>query len=155
MKFLTKILDSSKKRKSIPASWCGTWKDNNGKQLIIESSKHAFYIISILDKTGSPFEIELLGNSKKETRNLTAQFSVDSNDNPILQVEAGTNEIGPTYDLYFLTLRNQELKLAKNSDDLENIIIKPNVGMGLYDDWEDDLGVPWAFPLEDFKKEKK
>ncbi len=24
--------------------------------------------------------------------------------------------------------------------------------MGLYDDWEDDLGVPWGFPYKNFQK---
>ena len=64
------IFRSTKNRKSIPKSWCGLWKDKNGK-----------------------------------------------------------------------------------SDSLSKIIIKPDVGMGLYDDWEVDLGVSWAFPLEDFKKD--
>lgn len=70
----------------------------------------------------------------------------------MLRVEAGTEEIGPTYNLYFLVPQGQEVRLAKNADEIEKIIIRPNVGMGLYDDWEDDLGVPWAFPLKDFQK---
>ena len=155
MNILSNIFGSRKQRKSIPKTWCGLWTDKNGKQLIIETTKHDFYIITILDKNGKPFEIDLLGESMKKTRSLTANFSRDTNGNPFLQVEAGTNEIGPTYDLYFLTLLNQEMKLAKNSDDIEQLIIKPKVGMGLYYDWEDDLGVPWAFPLENFKKKKK
>ncbi|MUP16829.1 hypothetical protein [Ancylomarina euxina] len=148
------IFNSTKKRKSIPKSWCGQWTDKNGKHLIIRSTLHDFYSVTILDKKGNPYEIKLLGDEKKETKKLTGKFTKDTNGNPILQVEAGSNEIGPTYDLYFLTTMGEDkLKLSRNADALEKIIIKPNVGMGLYDDWEDDLGVPWAFPLDDFKKE--
>ena len=148
------MFNLNKNRKSIPKSWWGQWTDNNGKRLIIEPTKHDFYTVTILDKKGSPYQIELLGDEKKETKKLTGKFTKDTNGNPILQIEAGFNEVGPTYDLYFLTAKDKgELKLAKNTDDLEEIIIKPNVGIGLYDDWEDDLGVPWAFPLDNFKKE--
>ena len=155
MNFITDIFSSTKNRKSIPKSWCGFWTDKNNKQLIIQPTKHDFYSVTILNKNGFPFKIDLLGNKKRDTKNLTARFTKDTNGKPILQVEAGSNEIGPTYNLYFLTTKdNDEYKLAKNTDNIDKIIIKPNVGMGLYDDWEDDLGVPWAFPLEDFKKKK-
>ncbi|MEZ5002360.1 MAG: hypothetical protein R2730_04925 [Chitinophagales bacterium] len=41
--------------------------------------------------------------------------------------------------------------MANDKDEIENITVRPRIGMGLYDDWEEDLGVPWAFPLSDFK----
>lgn len=28
-----------------------------------------------------------------------------------------------------------------------DLVLVPEVTMGMYDDWDDDLGVPWAFPL--------
>jgi hypothetical protein len=56
-----------------------------------------------------------------------------------LKVEAGKLGIagaGPTLDLRPLT-----------SDTL-----LPSVSMGLYDDWEDDLGIPWALPLSSYHR---
>ena len=49
---------------------------------------------------------------------------------------------------------NALIKTWNNFSSLNAPIInaRTNVGMGLYNDWEDDLGVPWAFPLDDFKK---
>jgi len=35
---------------------------------------------------------------------------------------------------------------------LSKIFLVPEVGMGMYDDFDDDLGVPWAFPLAAFVK---
>ena len=155
MSNITDIFNLTKNRKSIPKSWFGLWTDKNEKQLIIQTTKHDFYSVTVLNKDGIPFQIDLLGDKKRDTEKLIGQFTKDTNGNPILQVEAGSNEIGPTFDLYFLTTKdNDEHRLAKNTDDIDKIIIKPSVGMGLYDDWEDDLGVPWAFPLEDFKKKE-
>ena len=155
MNSFTDIFNSTKNRKSIPEPWCGIWIDQDGKHLDIRSTEHDFYSVTILDKFGQPYQIVLLGGEKKNTKKLTGQFTKDTNGNPILQVEAGSNGIGPTYDLCFLTTKDKdEVKLSKNKDDIEKVVIKPNVGMGLYDDWEDDLGIPWAFPLNDFKKKK-
>ncbi len=129
------------------------WIDKNGKQVIIRTTKHDFYDVSVLDINGQPYQIKLLNNQTKNTTGLTGLFTKDINGNPILQVEAGTIEIGPTYNLYFLAIdSNQKTRLAKNSDSLEKIIIKPNVGIGLYDNWDDDFGVAWAYPLEDLVK---
>jgi hypothetical protein len=61
--------------------------------------------------------------------------------------------VGPTYRLYFVVEEeNQKLRVATSDDLIEKIKIIPDIGMGLYDDWEDDLGVPWALPLSDYKK---
>lgn len=153
MSSIKDIFGLTKNRKSIPKSWCGLWTDKNGKQVIIQPIVSRSYSVTVLDRFDNSFQIDLLENEKKETRHLTGHFTKDTNGNPLLQVEAGSNGIGPTYNLYFLTAdKDEKLKLAKNSDNLGEIIIKPNVGMGLYDDWEDDLGVPWAFPLDNFKK---
>lgn len=140
-------------KKSIPIKWCGKWIDKNGKQIIIETTKHDFYVVSVLDAKGQPFEIDLFEEKTKPTTKLLSRFINDTNENSILQVEAGINDIGPTYNLYFLTtLDNQIVRPAKKSDDISKVIIRPEVRIGLYNDWEDDLGVPWAFPLEYFKK---
>ena len=144
------------KRKSIPLEWCGLWVDENGKQITIEPTNNGLYSVSIFDNVGNPFKIELLDNKIIATIGLSATFRDDTMGNSTLQVEAGTNGIGPTYNLYFITIKNdQELRFAKNTDDLNKVIIRPKVGLGLYDDYEDDLGVHWAFPLNDYRKKCK
>lgn len=155
-KQMKSVLDILKigKRKSIPKSWCGKWIDKGGKQLIIEPTKHNFYLVTVLNYQGQPFEIKLLTERNKKTENLIAKFTTDPKNRSILQVEAGVEGLGPTYDLYFRTEKDQNIRPSRNFDNLKNIKIRPSVGCGLYDDWEDDLGVPWAFPLEDFKKQK-
>lgn len=153
MKSLFDLFNLSKYRKSIPKSWCGKWLDKKGNQLIIKSTAHDFYYITVLDPYKNPFEIELLGGLSKSTMDLKARFAKDLKNLPILQVEAGSDGIGPTYNLYFLKVDPYaKTRLARNSDNLDDLIIVPDVGMGLYNDWEVDLGVPWAFPLENFKK---
>jgi hypothetical protein len=156
MKYLIDIFSQIINRQSIPKKWCGTWADKDGKKLIIEPTRHKFYIINVLDPKGQPFQIDLLLEEKtKKTTNLIGRFSKDTNNNSILEVEAGINDIGPTFNLYFLTVKqNGKLRPARNLDNLKDIVIKPDVGMGLYDDWEDDLGVPWAFPLNNYRKTK-
>ncbi len=150
------IFGSIEKRKSIPQFWCGHWFDENGKQLIIEPSIQGYYSVTVLNKDGEPFKIELLDKKIKDTKGLSATFMKDTQGNSTLQVEAGTGGVGPTYNLYFMAIKNnQELRFAKDSDRIDIIIIRPNVEMGLYDDYEDDLGVPWAFPLDDFKKKNE
>jgi len=152
MSFILNIFNFSKRRKTTSKSWCGLWSDKNGKQIIIQLTKHNFYTVSILDKNNKYFEINTLRNSKRKTKKLTGFFTRDINENPILQVEAGCDNIGPTYELYFLTQKkNGEYRLSKSTDNIKDIVIRPNVGLGLYDDWEDDLGIPWAFPLDDFR----
>lgn len=153
MRNFLNFLFSNSKIKSIPKEWLGLWEDDNGKQLKIESIKNGLYSVSIYNNEGIPYKIELLDNKLKDTITLKATFTNDTNRNSILQVEAGEYGIGPTYNLYFMSFKNgQELNFAVNSDDLNMIIIKPTVGIGLYDDFEDDLGVSWAYPLSDFKK---
>ena len=156
MKFLIDIFNLNKIRNSIPNSWCGLWTDRKGRQLIIKSTQHDFYSVTVLDANGMPYEIELLDGKSKKTIDLIARFTKDLKKTTILQVEAGMNGAGPTYNLYFLKVnRYDKPRWARKSDDVNDVIINPDVGMGLYDDWEDDLGVPWAFPLEYYKKSNR
>lgn len=152
MNLLSKIFNLTQNRNSIPNNWCGLWMDKNGKQLLIEKKPFNRYFVTILNNNGLPYKIDLLNNTQIDTVKLKGQFSKDTYGNPLLQVEAGTNGIGPTYDLYFLYQKHDKTLLATNTIDIDNLIINPKIGMGLYDDWEDDLGVPWALPLENYKK---
>lgn len=142
-----------KPRTSLPKSWLGYWVDKNGKTLEIKEGKQNTYLVSVKDKEGDYFSIRLLEDKKKNTSDLIGTFGLDNNQNPFLQIEAGVDGLGPTFNLYFLTIKeNREYRLARDTDKLEKLRIRPSVGLGLYDDWEDDLGVPWAYPLEEFKK---
>ena len=58
-----------------------------------------------------------------------------------LIVELGTEGLGPFMSLEF-----------KNKNGTDYLL--PSVFHGLYDEWEDDLGVPWVFPLRKFRKVK-
>lgn len=141
-----------KPRTALPKSWLGCWIDKNGKCLEIKEEKGSF-LVSVQDNHGQFYLITLLEEKKKATKDLVGKFSLDNNNNPFLHIEAGEIGLGPTYNLYFLSLKeNGSYRLARDTDKLDNVIISPNVGLGLYDDWEDDLGVPWAFPLEEFNK---
>lgn len=142
-----------KSRTALPKSWLGYWIDKNGKLLEIKEPEQNSYLISVKDKNGQYYSIRLLEEKEKATTDLVGRFSLDNSKNPFLQVEAGVKGLGPTYNLYFFTIKeNGEYRLARDTDKLEKIRIRPNVGLGLYDDWEDDLGVPWAYPLKEFKK---
>ena len=48
--------------------------------------------------------------------------------------------------------KSEQRKIASRRDSIKNTQIVPVLGMGLYDDFEDDLGVPWALPLVPFSK---
>jgi hypothetical protein len=154
MKSLSLSVRNIRKRISVPDTWLGSWVDTNGKQILLKNAGDNNYYVTVLDLDGKAFEIQLLDGKIISTIDLPAKFAKDTNENPILQIEAGSAGLGPTYDLYFLTVKgNGERRLASDNDRLTDVIIIPNIGMGLYDDWEDDLGVPWAFPLMDFKKQ--
>lgn len=139
----------------IPNNWTGRWVDKNGKSIEIKEEKPKSYLISIRDKDGQFYSIHLLENKEISTENLISRFNTDIEKKPYLEVEAGTYGLGPTFNLYFIAERDRgEFRFAQDSDSIDIVRIRPRVGMGLYDDWDYDLGVPWAYPLEDFKKEK-
>lgn len=66
-----------------------------------------------------------------------------------LSVEAGTAGLGPMYHLY-PRARGADGALTPPTGDEppSGLVLVPDVTGGLYDEWEDDLGVPWAHPLE-------
>ena|SRR5688572_24933634 len=142
--------------KAIPAAWLGNWVDDIGRTLTIEpAGDHHHYKVSIRDQSGNPFDVDNTGfsESEKKTLDLRSLLTIDNKGKQHLQVEAGMVGFGPTYRLYFaIETEDKHLRLAVNTDPVEKILIKPDIGMGLYDDWEDDLGVPWALPLNDYKK---
>lgn len=141
--------------KSIPITWTGNWVDDTGRTLTIQAINDKEYKVSIKDKNGTPFKIDWTGFEPldKKTTDLKSEITNDTEGRQHLQVEAGIVGVGPTYRLYFIVEdENKKSRLAITDDQIEKIKIRPDIGMGLYDDWEEDLGVPWALPLDDYKK---
>ncbi len=105
----------------------GCWIDEDGKNIVIKNDNENF-LTDFYNSDSTLVERELLGNSIVESKDMKSFF-----DGEKLIVELGTEGLGPT------------LKLKYNNEDREYLI--PAVEIGLYDDWEDDFGVPWVFPL--------
>ena len=153
MRKLFRILFFPYYGRSIPSKWLGKWIDGNGRQLIIakrqEHNLLNHYQITILDKNSIPFKINLPDEKTKDTLNLHGELTIDINGKRNLQVEAGMHGLGPT----FLTKDKLDKYTPANRwTPISRLQIIPNVTIGLYDDWEDDLGVPWAYPLLPFDK---
>jgi hypothetical protein len=34
----------------------------------------------------------------------------------------------------------------------DHLVLVPNIAIGLFDDFDDDLGVPWAYPLDRLRR---
>lgn len=115
-------------------SLAGWWIAADGKAVLVEHIDGRV-LITVAPARGGPCYrgAELLGGGHQDVRRLEAAPG-DSDGSPFLQVEAGTPGLGPTYRLYVGT-------------DDDGDVLMPQVVMGLYDDYDDDLGVPWAFPL--------
>jgi hypothetical protein len=113
----------------------GWWVAADGKAVLIEHVDDQL-LITVAPTRDAPAyrSAELLGGGHADIRRLPAEVG-GTDDVPFLQVEAGTPGLGPTYRLHVVT------------EPAGDVLLVPNVGMGLYDDYDDDLGVPWAFPL--------
>ena len=107
----------------------GHWIDGSGRRMTIEAGGPGA-LVSIVDPGGAPYERALL-----EGPGPTTAMPAALDEHGMLIVEVGTPGAGPTYAL---TPRDGGLV--------------PSVHMGLYDDWEDDLGVPWAAPLSRYRR---
>ena len=121
------------------APFLGLWVDARGRALFVwrrgrdEREKSQFEAeISVTDGVmGMPYEVRGLGLNPLPTRDMRAMMAGGE-----LRAEAGVIGIGPTYTLQLT----------------QNDTLLPRVEMGLHDDWEEDLGVPWAFPLEPYRR---
>jgi hypothetical protein len=113
----------------------GWWVAADGKAVLIEYVEGRT-LVTVAPDLGAPCyrSAELLHGGRADIRRLPAE-SGDADGDPVLRVEAGTPGLGPTYGLRVTRGEAGEL------------VLLPGVGMGLYDDYDDDLGVPWAFPL--------
>ena len=130
------------------------WIDESGRILIIER-KNSEHRVTVKPNMGAkPYRQSDLHHPFKRTENLMSEWVKNSTSHCFLRVEAGTEGLGPTYDLYF-RIQDELTKLirfAHAADPMEAVFIEPVVSMGLYDDFEDDFGVPWAFPIQKYYK---
>jgi len=137
----------------LPAHWSGWWIADDGKAVLLEGSsapltptrwcvavapqRHAEPYLSAQPLEGKPFPI-----ADREARCLRGERG------RYLEIEAGTSGVGPTYRLYPSVIGADGTPREAGDDDaLGRIVLRPETSVGLYDEWEDDLGVPWAEPL--------
>jgi hypothetical protein len=132
-----------------PKAWRGTWRAEDGKTVEIAIKRRDVRVTVRPAPDASPYvTAELLGGGRNTVEELVATCFVDDDGRKYLEVEAGTDELGPTYRLYAATEQGDTRRAAPESAPPSEVVLVPNTSIGLYDDWEDDQGVPWAFPLE-------
>ncbi len=138
--------------KDFPEALCGLWCDEDGK---------AVYIVKIeplVLKTAVIFNlIEQLEKGSlhidEHLKQLSTRWAYDEQRKiNRLQIEAGIENLGPTYNLYISSVGETPTSFNFTSFILEEIILLPEVKMGLYDDYDDDLGVEWGFPYKNYQK---
>ena len=110
------------------APFLGRWTDDAGRGVTIEPRGDGA-LVSVRDAAGAPFQRTLL-----EGASTTVAMPAAVSEEGTLVVEVGTPGVGPTYVL-----------------EAVGGALLPSVHIGLYDDWEDDLGVPWAQPLSPYR----
>jgi hypothetical protein len=108
----------------------GLWIDATGRALLIAHRSGGSYSVSVAPSVSDDWYPRSLLCGRATTHGMPATFAGAK-----LVVEAGEQGLGPTWEL---TPGGEELV--------------PCVRMGLYDDFDDDLGVPWAFPLSRFRR---
>lgn len=115
------------------AQYIGQWADESGKILVIRENGGEVVADFLVDEK-RPVDRMLLGGKKSQSLGMSAYINELS-----LIVELGDEGVGPTLQLNY--------KRAKEKD-----VLLPTVLCGLYDDWEEDFGVPWVFPLSVYYK---
>ena len=123
--------------------YCGVFADEFGRVLQIrrvDDSRMPFRIRVVL-----PDKLDLLLRSDRDypfeiVNELIGWIHQKSSPGECLIIEGGVLGqvgIGPT------------LKLKPVAED----VLMPSVSIGFYDDWEEDAGLPWAFPLSCYRRQ--
>ncbi|MDR3591597.1 MAG: hypothetical protein P4N41_18225 [Negativicutes bacterium] len=113
--------------------YIGKWIDDFGRILLIREYLGAT-VVDYYRNEREPIERSLPANQNVPSLNMNT-YSDDS----ILVVELGLEGVGPTLRL--------DIRSVEGND-----VLWPSVECGLYDDWEDDFGVPWIFPLSIYRR---
>lgn len=129
----------------LPDAWLGAWASADGRVVTLERDDGRL-AVSVSPAVGTPPYRE------PSADRLPATWLDLGRGDFGVRAEVGASEglagAGPTFDLRFMVAG----RAATVSDPITQISAIPSVGMGLYDDYDDDLGVPWAFPLVPFQK---
>ena len=135
-----------------PEELCGLWIDECGKAVYIVKIEPLVFKTAIIFNLNEQLATESL-HIDEHLKQLTTRWVLDEQRNiHRLQVEAGMEYVGPTYNLYVSSIGQSSLNFNFQSAKITDIRLIPEVQMGLYDDFEDDLGVEWGFPYENFQK---
>jgi len=135
-----------------PDSWVGTWVALDFKTVVISRVMQGITVTVSPAPGQQPYtSAPLLDNHTEAIENLPATCRIDQKGRRYLELEAGTPGCGPTYRLYATVEEALGHRPADDDVPAQHLVLVPDTGMGLYDDWEDDLGVPWAHPLGPLK----
>jgi len=136
-----------------PTSWQGTWVSADGKAVTIEFDSQVA-MVTVRPGVGLPAygSAPLLDGGTKAMEQLVAACHLDER-GLYLDIEAGTPELGPTYRLYAAIESPTGWCAAPSDVRVDQIVLLPATMIGLYDDYEDDLGVPWAYPLTPLRRQ--
>ncbi|TQL00978.1 hypothetical protein FBY24_0016 [Cellulomonas sp. SLBN-39] len=132
-----------------PRRWVGTWCADDGRSVTIERQGRSVLVtVRPVADAGPYASAALLDGTRKAIFRLPACTERDARGALRLSVEAGSDGIGPSYHLEPL-VRGADGALLRPArhEPPSCLVLVPRVTTGLYGDWEDDLGVPWAFPL--------
>lgn len=124
------------------------WQAEDGKRVLLEHGEASVAVTVMPSDRDVPYDsAELLGGGAMSIERLPAQCQRDDDGGLHLQIEAGTAGLGPTYLLSAVVPADGGWRPASVGEPASTVVLLPDVGMGMYDDYDDDLGVPWAFPL--------
>lgn len=136
-----------------PNAWTGVWIARDAKTVTIGLRADEPIVTVAPGPEAPPYESsQLLGGGTKLIDKLPAACWVDGDGRLYLEVEAGTDQLGPTYRLYAAQAHSESFKRAEPNLAPGDLVLIPNTSIGLYDDYDDDLGVPWAYPLEPMRR---
>ncbi|MDG4764611.1 hypothetical protein O7632_10930 [Solwaraspora sp. WMMD406] len=131
-----------------PMAWTGTWIAPDRKTVRLSHDGERVLVTVCPGPDQPPYDgAELPTGGTARTERLASSTHRDKEGRRYLEVEAGVVGIGPTYQLYAAVRDGTELRAAGDDAVVDQLVLVPNTMMGLYDDFEDDLGVPWAYPL--------
>ena len=133
--YIDKFNPALPEKNTSPDKFAGIWKDKSGRVLKILKASDGTITADYIQQDGS-YSIRRLLNGLRTSQNMPAKITGE-----ILTIELGTPGLGPTLELTF-------------TDSLSKPVLMPNTAMGLYDDWEDNLGVSWVMPLSEFVQTK-
>lgn len=133
-----------------PRRWVGTWTAADGKTVTVSLSRRTPVVTVRPSADAAPYQSnELLKGGVKPIAELEGRPEYDNEGRLRLSVEAGTPEIGPRYHLHpVVGSEGEGWARPTGAEKVSSITLLPNISTGLYDDYEDDLGVSWALPLE-------